>query len=51
MAMAADTVIVEAEEIVPLGALAPEHVHTPGPFVDHVVHIPELSKEYAVVRR
>ncbi|MCM2561157.1 CoA transferase subunit A [Lutimaribacter sp. EGI FJ00015] len=51
MAMAAKTVIVETEKLVALGALAPDHVHTPGPFVDHVVHIPELSEEYAVVRR
>ncbi|MFD1508793.1 CoA transferase subunit A [Lacimonas salitolerans] len=51
MAMAADTVIVEAEQIVAPGALAPDDIHTPGPFVDHVVHIPELTQEYAVVRR
>lgn len=51
MAMAADTVIVEAEEIVPQGDIAPDDVHTPGPFVDHVVHVPQLSGEYAVVRR
>lgn len=51
MAMAADTVIVEAEQIVALGALAPDDIHTPGPFVDHVVLIPELTQEYAVVRR
>lgn len=51
MAMAADTVIVEAEQIAAPGALAPDDIHTPGPFVDHVVHIPELTQEYAVVRR
>lgn len=51
MAMAADCVIVEAEEIVETGTLTPEDVHTPGPFVDHVIPLPELTKEYAVVRR
>ena len=51
MAMAANTVIVEAENLLPLGGIAAEAVHTPGPFVDHVVHIHELTGEYAVVRR
>jgi len=51
MAMAADTVIAEAERIVPLGQLPPDGVHTPGPFVDHVVQLGELTGEYAVVRR
>ena len=51
MAMAADTVIVETENLLPLGGIAPEAVHTPGPFVDHVVHLPQLTEAYAVVRR
>jgi len=51
MAMAADLVIAEAETVLPLGGIAPEQVHTPGPFVDHVVAMPALSEEYAVVRR
>jgi acetate CoA/acetoacetate CoA-transferase alpha subunit len=37
MAMAADTVIVEAEHIVPVGMIAPDHVMTPAPLVDYVV--------------
>lgn len=37
MATAADTVIVEVEEIVPIGQIAPEHIHTPGCFVDYLV--------------
>lgn len=37
MATAADTVIVEVEEIVPVGEIAPENVHTPGCFVDYLV--------------
>lgn len=37
MGMACDRVIVEAKEIVPAGAIAPEDVHLPGVFVDAVV--------------
>jgi acetate CoA/acetoacetate CoA-transferase alpha subunit len=37
MAMAADTVIVTAENIVPVGVIAPDHVVTPGPLVDYLV--------------
>ncbi|WP_439156332.1 CoA transferase subunit A [Yoonia sp.] len=51
MAMAADCVIAEAEQIVPLGQLRADDVHTPGVFVDHVAELRELSKEYAVVQR
>jgi acetate CoA/acetoacetate CoA-transferase alpha subunit len=37
MAMAAETVIVEAEHIVPVGMISPDHVMTPAPLVDYVV--------------
>lgn len=37
MATAADLVIAEAEEILPLGAIDPDHIHTPGNFVDVLV--------------
>ena len=37
MATAADLVIAEVEEIVPVGSLEPEHIHTPGMFVDFLV--------------
>ena len=37
MATAADLVIVEAEEIVEVGAIEPNHVVTPGIFVDYIV--------------
>ncbi|WP_413113251.1 CoA transferase subunit A [Thaumasiovibrio sp. DFM-14] len=36
MATAADTVIVEATQLVETGTIAPEAVHTPGLFVDHI---------------
>jgi acetate CoA/acetoacetate CoA-transferase alpha subunit len=37
MAMAADTVIVTAEHIVPVGVIAPDHVVTPAPLVDYII--------------
>ena len=37
MAMAGKVTIVEVEELVPLGELDPENVHTPGIFVDRIV--------------
>ena len=37
MAMAADTAIVTAEHIVPVGVIAPDHVMTPAPLVDYVI--------------
>src|SRR6476469_6267380 len=37
MATAADLVIAEVEEIVPVGTIPPEHVHTPGLYVDYLV--------------
>jgi 3-oxoacid CoA-transferase len=37
MATAADLVIAEVEEIVPVGALAPEAIHTPGCYVNYLV--------------
>jgi acetate CoA/acetoacetate CoA-transferase alpha subunit len=37
MAMAADTVIVTAEHIVPVGVIAPDHVVTPAPLIDYLI--------------
>ncbi len=37
IAMAADTTIVTAEHIVPIGLIAPDHVVTPAPLVDYLV--------------
>ena len=37
MAMAADRVIVEAEHIVPVGVISPDHIVTPATVVDYVV--------------
>jgi len=41
MAMAARRTVLEAEEIVPLGAFDPDDVHLPGAFVQRVVHVPD----------
>ena len=37
IAMAADTVIVEADNIVPVGVIGPDHVVTPAPLVDYLI--------------
>jgi acetate CoA/acetoacetate CoA-transferase alpha subunit len=37
IAMAADTVIVEAEHIVPVGMISPDQVMTPAPIVDYLI--------------
>ena len=37
MAMAADTVLVQAENVVPVGVVSPDHVVTPAPLVDYLV--------------
>ena len=37
MVMAADTVIVEAEHIVPVGLIPPDHVVTPAPLVHYLI--------------
>jgi acetate CoA/acetoacetate CoA-transferase alpha subunit len=37
IAMAADTVIVSADNIVPVGVMSPDHVVTPAPIVDYLV--------------
>ena len=37
MAMAADTIIVTTDNIVPIGVIAPDHVVTPAPLVDYLI--------------
>jgi len=44
MATAADLVIAEVEEIVEIGAMDPNHVHTPSIFVDFLVLAERLEK-------
>ena len=40
MAAAAETAVVQVRELRPLGGIDPEHVVTPGLYVDRVVHLP-----------
>jgi acetate CoA/acetoacetate CoA-transferase alpha subunit len=40
IAMAANTVIATAENIVPVGVISPDHVMTPAPVVDYLVANP-----------
>jgi acetate CoA/acetoacetate CoA-transferase alpha subunit len=35
--MAADTVIANADNIVPVGVMSPDHVVTPAPVVDYLI--------------
>jgi acetate CoA/acetoacetate CoA-transferase alpha subunit len=37
IAMAARTVIVDAEHVVPVGMISPDHVQTPAPLVDYLI--------------
>jgi len=37
MAMAADTVIASADNIVPVGVMSPDHIVTPAPVVDYLI--------------
>lgn len=51
MATAADFVIAEVEEIVEVGALDPDHIHTPGNYIDAIVVTkPEKRIEQRTVR-
>lgn len=49
MAMAADAVIAEVEEVVDTGALDPDAIHLPCAFVDHLVVPEEFPPEYGVL--
>ena len=51
MAMAADHTLVETEALLEMGDLEPEEIHTPGPFVDGVIFLPELTENYGVIQR
>jgi 3-oxoadipate CoA-transferase alpha subunit len=50
MAMAAATTIVQARRIVEPGGIDPEHVVTPGIFVDCIVEVAEPRQEEALLR-
>lgn len=44
MATAARVTVAEVEEIVPAGALDPDHIHTPGIYVDRIIQGPSYEK-------
>jgi 3-oxoadipate CoA-transferase, alpha subunit len=50
MCMAAAKTIVQASRLLPLGSIDPEHVITPGIFVDTVVEVREPCQEEALIR-
>ncbi|RZI98385.1 MAG: CoA transferase subunit A [Brevundimonas sp.] len=51
MATAGKACVVEVEEIVPTGSLDPDHIHTPGIYVDRIVQtVPEKRIEQRTVR-
>ena len=51
-AMAGRVTVAEVDELVPAGAIDPDHVHLPGIFVQRVVHVPEHADhiEYRTTR-
>ena len=50
MAMAAATTIVQAKRIVEPGGIDPEHVVTPGIFVDRIVEVADAKQEEVLLR-
>jgi 3-oxoacid CoA-transferase subunit A len=44
MATAAKVTVAEVETLVQPGALDPDHIHTPGIFVHHIIHVPDAEK-------
>ena len=52
MATTGKACVVEVEEIVPTGSLDPDHIHTPGIYVDRIVQtVPEKRIEQRTVRQ
>ncbi len=44
MATAGRITVVEAEHVVPAGSIDPDHIHTPGIYVNRIVHAPDAPK-------
>lgn len=52
MATAGKVTVVEVEEIVPVGSLDPDHIHTPGIYVDRLIQtVSEKRIEQRTVRQ
>jgi len=50
MCMAAENTIVQVSKVVTLGELDPEHVITPGIFVNSVIEVPQPQQEEVLIR-
>jgi 3-oxoacid CoA-transferase subunit A len=53
MASAGKVTVAEVENLVPAGEIDPDHIHTPGIFVQRIVHVPNAEKriEQRTVRK
>jgi 3-oxoacid CoA-transferase subunit A len=53
MATAGKITIAEVEHLVPAGAIDPDHIHTPGIYVNRIVHVPDAPKrvEFRTTRK
>ncbi len=53
MASAGKVTVAEVEHLVPAGEIDPDHIHTPGIFVQRIVHVPDAQKriEQRTVRK
>ena len=53
MATAGKVTVAEVEHLVPAGEIDPDHIHTPGIFVQRIVHVPDAPKriEQRTVRK
>ncbi|MEG2731496.1 CoA-transferase, partial [Brevundimonas sp.] len=52
MATAGKVTVVEVEEIVPVGSIDPDHIHTPGVYVDRLIQtVSEKRIEQRTVRQ
>lgn len=48
MAMAAKTTIAEVDEVLEVGELDPEHIVSPGIYIDHLVQIKKITREFVI---
>ncbi len=53
MATAGRKTVVQVENLVPAGSINPDHIHTPGIYVDRIVHLPNEPKrvEFRTTRK
>ncbi len=53
MATAGRKTVVQVENLVPAGSIDPDHIHTPGIYVDRIVHVPNEPKrvEFRTTRK